>query len=88
MATDQFDVDLESCVNISLAKFFPEIENTTEQQMEAWIGLFRGKDVFAILPTGAGKSLIYQLIPSITRAESLERRDTANAKGRNSYFDF
>ncbi len=53
MATDQFDVELESCVNISLTKFFPEIENTTEQQMEAWKGLFRGKDVFAILPTGS-----------------------------------
>ncbi len=49
-----FDDDLESCVNVALAKFFPEIEKTTKQQMEAWKGIFRGKDVFAILPTGAG----------------------------------
>ena len=84
MATDQFDVDLESCVNISLAKFFPEIENTTEQQMEAWKGLFRGKDVFAILPTGAGKSLIYQLIPSITK--ELEKKGYSKWKGKKFVF--
>ena len=64
---NRFEDDLEDCVNVSLAKFFPEIKTTTKQQMEAWRGLFRGNDVFAILPTGAGKSLMYQLIPSITQ---------------------
>ena len=47
-------------MNVSSAKFFPEIETTTEQEMAAWKGLFRRTNVFAILPTGAGKSLIYQ----------------------------
>eukprot|EP00794_Sanderia_malayensis_P001512 gene1512-1667_t len=62
---NRFKDDLENCVNVSLAKFFLEIKTTTKQQMEARRGLFRGNDVFAILPTGLGKSLIYQLIPSI-----------------------
>ena len=56
---NRFEDDLENCVNVSLAKFFPEIKTTTKQQMEAWRGLFRGNDVFAILPTGVGKLLIY-----------------------------
>ena len=30
------------------------------EQKEAIISLFKGKDVFAVLPTGFGKSLIYQ----------------------------
>ena len=30
------------------------------EQKEAIISLFNGKDVFVVLPTGFGKSLIYQ----------------------------
>ena len=72
IATDQFDVDLESCVNISLAKVFPEIENTTEQQMEAWKGLFRGKG--CICDTANGSREVAHSLTSITKSKELEKK--------------
>ena len=36
-----------------------------QKQFEAIDSILRGRDTLAILPTGYGKSLIYQLLPSI-----------------------
>ena len=37
------------------------------KQLEAIINLLRGYDTLAILPTSYGKSMIFQLIPSVLR---------------------
>ena len=39
---------------------YPELKR---QQLEAMIAFMSGKDVFVILPTGFGKSLIYATLP-------------------------
>ncbi len=55
--------------------------------MEAWKGLFRGKDVFAILPTESGRSLlIYQLIPSITKSKGLGKKGYRKWKAKKFVF--
>ena len=40
---------------------FPKIESLKPEQKEALEFLLSGRDVLAILPTGFGKSLIYQV---------------------------
>jgi bloom syndrome protein len=34
-----------------------------DKQMETILGILQGRDVFAVLPTGYGKSLIYGILP-------------------------
>ena len=36
-----------------------------EKQLESLISVLKGRDTFAILPTGYGKSLIYHLLPLV-----------------------
>ena len=36
-----------------------------EEQLRAGLGLLKQKDVVAVLPTGFGKSLIYQLFAAV-----------------------
>ena len=42
-----------------------------EEQKEAVRNIVNGRDVIAVLPTGFGKSLIYQLLPSMFGAFSM-----------------
>jgi len=42
---------------------FPHVKALRMEQRTWLINLARGKDVFAILPTAFGKSLIFQLFP-------------------------
>ena len=35
------------------------------QQIQCWVHLLDGKDVIGILPTGFGKSVLFQLLPMI-----------------------
>ena len=61
----------ELAVNTALNDF-PNVEAIREEQRKCLKHLVDGIDVFAILPTGFGKSLIFQLFPRIKHA--LERR--------------
>ena len=47
---------------------FPNIQALREEQETCLVNLARGKDVFAILPTGFGKSLNFQLFPRLVKA--------------------
>ena len=47
---------------------FPNIQALRKEQQLCLVTLARGKDVFAILPTGFGKSLIFQLLPQLAKA--------------------
>ena len=49
-----------------------------DEQKKALFYLLSGKDVFVNLPTGFGKSLIYQLAPLV--AEELSRRNYGNIR--------
>ena len=51
---------MERLLECCLEKF-PHVSSLKDEQKEAVIHLLRSKDVVAILPTGFGKSLIYQL---------------------------
>ena len=66
----QFTQIVESCL-----KDFPNVKALRMEQRTCLINLARGKDVFAILPTGFGKSLIFQLFPRVMSAlPSIEGR--------------
>ena len=47
---------------------FPNIQTLRKEQQLCRVNLARGKDVFAILPTGFGESLIFQLFPRLAKA--------------------
>ena len=61
-----FRVDKDK-LNLAIAKVSElfEIKNLHEEQEKAIRAFFDGNDVFVSLPTGYGKSLIYQSIPVI-----------------------
>ena len=48
-----------------------------EEQKEAVRNIVNGRDVIAVLPTGFGKSLIYQLLPSMfdTSTTSVRKKE-------------
>ena len=46
---------------------FPSITHVKEEQSHCIKSLLDGKDVFGVLPTGFGKSLIYQLFIAIKK---------------------
>jgi ATP-dependent DNA helicase RecQ len=45
----------------ALASFYPELDGFLPGQREALEGVLSGRDVVAVLPTGGGKTLVYQL---------------------------
>ena len=47
---------------------FPNIQTLGKEQQLCLVNLARGKDIFAILLTGFGKSLIFQLFPRLAKA--------------------
>ncbi len=49
----------------TLRTHFPGIEALKPQQEEAIIKFMQRRDVFAVLPTGWGKSLIFQIVPAL-----------------------
>ena len=71
MATMESVFDEASFLNIAIAiaesmrSSFPEINCLKPQQVAAITNFLLRRDVFAVLPTGYGKSLIFQIIPNI-----------------------
>ena len=59
----EFNTVLENCL-----RDFPQVKVLRKEQKACLLNLARGKDVFAILPTGFGKSLIFQLFPRVSSA--------------------
>jgi ATP-dependent DNA helicase RecQ len=68
--------DFEYAVDMVL-KSFTGVEKLNQHQNDALFELLRRRDVFAILPTGFGKSVIFQLLPSLCRE--------LNSMGYNSF---
>ncbi len=50
----------------SVVENIPGIVNWKPEQEECLVHILNGGDVVALLPTGFGKSLIYQLLPIIS----------------------
>ena len=46
-------------------RLFPNVPDVKEKQKKCIDLLLKGKDVLGLLPTGFGKSLIYQLFASV-----------------------
>ena len=59
----EFNAVLDNCL-----RDFPQVKVLRKEQKARLLNLARGKDVFAILPTGFGKSLIFQLFPRVSSA--------------------
>ena len=49
----------EDILSLVLENRFPDIEQLSDKQNEALFGILNREDVFAILPTGHGKSIIF-----------------------------
>ena len=68
-----FDMDyvsesvFEEILASVLEERFPEIESLTEHQRKALLAVINRKDVFAILPTGHEKLIIFQLLPDVCK---------------------
>ena len=51
----------------SVLKGFAGVTKLNEHQSDALFHLIQRQDVFAMLPTGFGKSLVFQLLPALCR---------------------
>ena len=60
MDTEEFKKALEGAL-----QFFPGIQIKPEQELCLESLVVKRKDVLGVLPTGYGKSLIYQLLPKL-----------------------
>ena len=76
----QFDT-FEEKFKSSVKAFLPKIGLTLlkQEQNGALFHLISGKDVFVSLPTGYGKSVIYQLTPLIVEEMARLDGDTRSA---------
>ena len=57
-------MDVESAINLAVRSNFPNV-NVRHEQRDGLKFILEGKDVVALLPTGYGKSLLYQVLPTI-----------------------
>ena len=58
----------EDILSLVLQNRFADIEPLSDPQNEALFGILNPEDaVFAILPTGHGKSIIFQCLPDLCR---------------------
>ena len=61
------DADLR-CILDKCLQDFPNVKALRKEQEKCLIHPARGRDIFAILPTGFRKSLIFQLFPRLAKA--------------------
>ena len=71
---------METAVATVLSKI-DGITALKEEQLTALEGVLEGKDVFALLPTGYGKSLIFQIARCSQRRD--HGRDTGNSLSKS-----
>ena len=61
---EEFDRAFRNAIEIALLNF-PKIRKLKLVQEEALSYFIQRRDVFSVLPTGCGKSLIFQLVPRV-----------------------
>ena len=68
----------EDFLSLVLQNRFADIEQLSDPQNEALIGILNPEDVFAIFPTstGHGKSIIFQYLPDLSQELFLRRFNT------------
>ena len=59
----EFELAFQGAIQYALNSGFSEILELRPVQEEALLHFIKREDVFAVLPTGCGKSLIFQLVP-------------------------
>ena len=57
--------DDDKQIDPAVKKSFPDIEVLDEQRTAMKAVVYHRKDIMALLPTGYGKSLIYQVLPNL-----------------------
>ena len=57
--------EIASALKSTVDSKFPEFDHLKLEQVLSIVQFVMRKDVFAVLPTGFGKSVIFQVIPSI-----------------------
>ena len=57
--------DFREAISAVRSTYFPDIQALSKHQQSALWNFITGQDVFAILPTGSGKSLIFQMAPAL-----------------------
>ena len=62
---NDFSRSFQNAVRYALDSKFKEIQNLKPVQEEALFKFIQRNDVFSVLPTGCGKSLIFQLVPIV-----------------------
>ena len=62
---DNFSRSSRNAVHHALSSKFENVRQLKPVQEEALLQFIRRKDVFCVLPTGCGKSLIFQLVPLV-----------------------
>ena len=65
MAESFIQASFDSAVAYSLATLASPHLTLKEEQLQAVMAVYEGKDVFVRLPTGFGKSLCYQVLPFV-----------------------
>ena len=60
-----FSCSFQNAVRYALDSKFKEIQNLKPVQEEVLFKFIQWNDVFSVLPTGSGKSLIFQLVPIV-----------------------
>ena len=69
------NIDFEQAIQASLREF-PHIPRLKEEQKLCIQSVAKKRDVFGILPTGFGKSLIFQLLPRVLKESWKIERST------------